>query len=90
MWTFVLLGCLVGLYAFRSIMNIKFLFPPLKFLFSLRKFGEIFTDVFFKAKKVTQPPKLKENLGGRERNYIEKNFEKHFPKFFYVKGEIWG
>jgi hypothetical protein len=84
-----LLGCLVGLYAFRSIMNRKFLFQSLKFLFSLRKFGEMFDD-FFKAKKVTHPPKLKENFGGKERNCIEKNFKKNFPKFFCVKGEIWG
>jgi hypothetical protein len=41
----------------------------------------MFFEVFFKAKKVSHSPKVEKKVRGKNRNYIEKNFGKCFPKF---------
>jgi hypothetical protein len=68
----------------------KFIFPPSKFLFSLRKFWKTFFEVFFKAKKVSHHPNIKENLAGEREITMKKIFGNRFSMFFCEKREIGG
>jgi hypothetical protein len=61
----------------------KFLNTAPKFIFSLRKLRKRFPEIFYKAKKVLHPPKIKENLGegGREIT-LKKTSKKMFSEVF--------
>jgi hypothetical protein len=72
---------LLGQYH-KVILFRKFLFPPPKFLFfPSENFGKCFPK-FFLRQNSSPPPKNKVKFGRGDRNYIEKNSGKHFPKFF--------
>jgi hypothetical protein len=66
----------------------KFIFPPSKFLFSLRKFWKTFFEVFFKAKKVSHHPNIKENLAGEREITMKKSSGIVFRCFFVRKEKL--
>jgi hypothetical protein len=62
---------------------------PLNFFSHLKNFEKHFLE-FFLRQKNSPSSKNKGKFVGEKRNFTEKYFGKHFPKFFGVKREIWG